>query len=183
MLLFLGYQLWGTGIVAEQHQKQLAADLESEWQVEDEEPKAPPAPDIGDGVAIIRIPRIGLDWVVVEGVTVEALKRGPGHMPGTALPGDGGNVVISGHRATYGAPFARFGELRVGDTMVLEDREAVYTYEIEEIKIVLPTDLSVIAPLDEERLTLTTCHPQYSVSRRMIVVGELVDTLERRATA
>lgn len=184
LLLFLGYQLWGTGIVAEQHQKQLASDLESEWLVEEDEPGAPPAPpEIGNGVGIIRIPKIGLDWVVVEGVTVEALKKGPGHMPGTALLGEGGNVVISGHRATYGAPFARFGELSVGNIVVLEDQEAIYTYEIAEIRIVLPTDLSVIASLDEERLTLTTCHPQFSVSRRMIVIGELVEKVERRAAA
>jgi sortase A len=83
---------------------------------------------------VLRIPRLG-DWndrppVVVEGVSTSDLKKGPGHIPGTALPGELGNVVLSGHRTTYGAPFERFDELRPGDAVVVETRDTWFTYTV-----------------------------------------------------
>ncbi len=120
---------------------------------------------------MIKIPKIGVDRVVVEGVEVEHLKKGPGHYPETALPGQLGNMVISGHRTTYGAPFYRLDELQVGDEIVVVDAVGSYQYKVTETKIVRPTDLGVIAPSSDARLTLTTCHPRFSARQRLIVVA------------
>lgn len=143
----------------------------------------PPAPEregaaVGDGIARIVIPRLGLDAIVVEleglGDT-ENLKRGPGHVPGTAYPGQGGNCVISGHRTTYGAPFRHLDELEPGDAIILETAEARYTYLVSERRIVLPTDLTVLDQEGKSRVTLTACHPWYSAARRIVVVGILAE--------
>lgn len=174
ILLFLGYQLFGTNFVTKQHQQSLTADFTKTLT----EPPAPapeePAPDFGDGIAVIRIPRIGVDHVVVEGIGVETLKKGPGHYPDTAFPGHYGNVVISGHRTTYGAPFYKLDELVVGDEIKLVDREGTYKYVVSESKIVAPTDLSVVTESTESKLTLTTCHPRFSARQRLIIVATLV---------
>ncbi len=147
---------------------------------------APVARQLGSGFAIMRIPRLGR-WndkppVVVEGVSVENLKRGPGHIPGTALPGEIGNVVISGHRTTYGGPFNRFDELRPGDAVVLETRDMWFTYQVTGSKIVAPTAVEVTLPVPgnataiptKRLLTMTTCNPKYSAKQRLIVSAEMV---------
>ena len=171
ILLFLAYELWGTKFVAQRNQRALAKELNF--------PKNPapvasplPPPDLGDGIARIEIPKIQVNWIVVEGVTVEALKKGPGHFPGTAYPGDKGNTVISGHRATYGEPFARMNEVVVGDSIKLTTLRGAFDYTVIEKKIVKPTDLSVVQDFQDERLTLTTCEPRYGSKLRMIVVAK-----------
>ena len=139
----------------------------------------------GEGLAVLRVPRLG-DWndeppVVVEGVSVADLKRGPGHMPGTALPGEVGNVVLSGHRTTYGAPFQRLDELDPGDAVVLETRDSWFTYTVTGSRIVAPTAVEVAYPVPGDRgampterlLTLTTCHPEYSARERLVVSAQL----------
>jgi sortase A len=146
-------------------------------------PVEPVAP--GEGLAVLRVPRLG-DWndeppVVVEGVSVADLKRGPGHMPGTALPGEVGNVVLSGHRTTYGAPFQRLDELDPGDAVVLETRDSWFTYTVTGARIVAPTAVEVAYPVPGDRgatpterlLTLTTCHPEYSARERLVVSAQL----------
>ena len=151
-------------------------------------PPPPPAVELGQGLAVLRIPRLG-DWnddppVVVEGVGVADLKKGPGHMPDTALPGEVGNVVLSGHRTTYGAPFARFDELRPGDAVVVETRDAWFTYTVRGTRIVAPTAIEVTYPVPGDAtaeptrrlLTMTTCHPKYSARQRLIVSAELTAT-------
>jgi sortase A len=148
-------------------------------------PAAPPAIELGSGLAVLRIPRLGA-WnddapVVVEGVTTAQLERGPGHIPGTALPGEIGNVVLSGHRTTYGAPFARLDELRPGDAVVVETKDTWFTYSVTGARIVAPTAVEVTWPVPGERgaaptkalLTMTTCHPRYSARQRLIVSAEL----------
>jgi sortase A len=95
-----------------------------------------------------------------------------------------GNVVVSGHRTTYGAPFRRFDELRPGDAVVLETRDAWFTYAVQETQIVAPNAISVAYPVPGDRtatptrrlLTLTTCHPEYSARERLIVTAELAST-------
>lgn len=174
ILLFLGYQLWGTNFVADRHQKALAQEFQPQSSPEPTQPAPSPIrPDVGDGVARIQIDKIGVDWIVVEGVSVSVLKKGPGHYPGTALPGQTGNVVVSGHRTTYGAPFFRLDEVKVGDIIKLHTRTDSFDYRVIESKIVAPTDLSVIVTTQESRLTLTTCHPRFSARQRLIVVAEL----------
>lgn len=174
ILLFLAYQLFGTNVVTDRTQQALASEVKREWAEAPEPDISPRArPQLGDGVAIIEIPKIGVDHVVVEGVGVDDLKKGPGHYPKTSMPGELGNVVISGHRTTYGAPFYRLDELEVGDEIRLTDREGVYVYYVSEKKVVLPTDVSVIAPFTDARLTLTTCEPRFSAKKRLIIVAML----------
>jgi sortase A len=142
----------------------------------------------GSALAVLHIPRLGR-WndepaVVVEGVSTADLKRGPGHIPGTALPGEIGNLVLSGHRTTYGAPFARVDELRPGDAVVVETRDSWFTYSVTGTRIVAPTAVEVTWPVPGQRsatptealLTLTTCHPRYSARQRLVVQAELTAT-------
>lgn len=102
------------------------------------------------------------------------LKKGPGHYPGTALPGGSGNAAIAGHRTTYGAPFFRVDELEAGDPIFITIRGGRYRYDVSELKIVAPEDAWVLEPTEDNRLTLTTCHPRYSAAQRLIVVAQLV---------
>ncbi len=129
---------------------------------------------VGDGIARIVIPRLSLDAIVVELADMqdnESLKKGPGHIKGTAYPGQVGNCVISGHRTTYGAPFRNINELEPGDDIILETAAGDYTYKVTETRIVQPTDLSVLEQGTDKRVTLTACHPWYSASQRIIVIG------------
>lgn len=190
VLLFVVYELQVTGLVTDREQGRLGDDLRQAWS----RPAAPkdasqPVPvsfDVGQGIAVLHIPALaGYDpWVVVEGVTVADLKKGPGHIPGTALPGDVGNVVLSGHRTTYGAPFERLDELAVGGLIVLETRDQWFTYAVQNKSVVAPTAVEVTLPVPgdptatpvDRLLTLTTCHPKYSARQRLIVKAALVAT-------
>ena len=132
----------------------------------------PPAPT--EALGRILIPAIGVDWIMVEGVSTEALNKGPGHMPGTALPGQPGNSVVSGHRTTYGAPFFDLDLLQPGDTIQIETLIGAHIYEVVEVRIVAPTDVWVTNQVDGAWLTLTTCNPKYSARERLIVFARLV---------
>ncbi|MDP9100857.1 MAG: class E sortase [Actinomycetota bacterium] len=179
ILLFCVYELEITGIYTHREQARLHRELIQQW-------AAPPPPGnrhaglpLGSGIAVIHIPALGADYqkVVVEGVAVEDLKRGPGHYPGTALPGQVGNMVISGHRTTYGAPFNQVDRLRPGDAIVLETRDTYFTYRVTGLQVVTPTSIEVTYPVPFHRgalptqrlLTLTTCNPKYSAAQRLIV--------------
>lgn len=198
ILLFVVYELYFTGLETAREQSQLRTEIEDLWQhgggsyeaVVD--PAKPPAKiPLGSGIAVLRIPRFGRDWgkVVLEGVSVSDLKRGPGHYPGTQLPGQIGNFVVSGHRTTYGAPFNRIDELKQGDAIVVETRDTWYTYRVSRTEIVPPSAVDVTYPVphkrDEKatiaRITLTSCHPKYSARQRIIVFGQLAETQPKSA--
>ncbi|MDI6689888.1 MAG: sortase [Actinomycetota bacterium] len=121
------------------------------------------------------IPKMELDVIVVEGTTREVLKKGPGHLKGSALPGEKGNCVISGHRVTYGAPFRRLNELELDDEILIytPSRKSPWRYTVVAKKIVKPTDVSAIKPTEDARLTLTACHPPHSARQRLIIIAEL----------
>ena len=192
ILFFCAYELWFTGLETRAEQKKGKAELLEEWAAPaptaTTAPNAPSAPavELGDGLAILRIPRIGRDYakVVFEGVRMSDLKRGPGHYPGTALPGQVGNFVVSGHRTTYGAPFGQQEELALGDAIVVETRDRWFTYRVVLEEIVSPRDVAVILPVPRKPgvrpttalLTMTTCHPKYSARQRLITTAELVAT-------
>ena len=132
---------------------------------------------IGGGVARIMAPDIGLDAIVVQLAGLDDtvnLKRGPGHIPGTAYPGQPGNCVISGHRTTYGAPFRHIEQLEQGDEVALVTASHRHVYSVCEQRIVRPEDLTVLEQGDEARLTLTACHPWYSAAQRIVVVSRLL---------
>ena len=186
ILLFVGYQLWGTGLTHDRAQKSLRSQVARELaaSLTPPPPGAPPtvAPPStvpaalveGDWAAIIVIPKIGLDQVVVEGVGVEDLKEGIGHYPDTKMPGETGNAAFAGHRTTYGAPFNRLDDLAPGDTISVTTRAGTFRYDVTEKKIVTPETVEVLDDTPDNRLTLTTCHPKYSAAQRLIVVAKLM---------
>lgn len=182
LLLFVAYGLWGTSAYTASEQESLRADLDREW-VTNERVR------LGKGLALLRIPRFGKKYhfVVIEGVTVADLRRGPGHYPGTALPGALGNFVVSGHRTTYSAPFSRAAELRQGDRILVDTRTTQFVYRVTESKIVRPGAVDATAPVPfhpgrppaKRMITLTTCHPKYSAARRLLIFGELAEQRRR----
>jgi len=205
LLLFVAYTLWWTGVETGNQQDALKDELANQWEQQPLQPGqpgatgAPPTPgapeeppgladvEIGDGVAILRIPRFGPSyaWAVVEGIDEENLTRGPGHYPETALPGEVGNFAVAGHRATHGEPFAQFEELETGDPVVVETATQWYTYEITEIDYPVPISsgwaldpnpLDLGNPPTKPMMTLTTCHPRWASTFRFLVFSELVNT-------
>jgi sortase A len=185
LLLFCAYLVWGTGSYTMEQQTLLQRQL-----FEKKEPSLLGKIRLGGAVAMLKIPRLGDDYryAVVEGIDADRLRMGPGHYPGTALPGQVGNFVLSGHRTTYAAPFNRIGELRRGDDIVIESREARYTYSVTRTRVVEPTEVDVIAPVPGQPgreptkalITLSTCHPEYSAAQRLIVFGKLDKREDRR---
>jgi sortase A len=127
----------------------------------------------------ISIPKIELEYVVLEGTDTVTLKKGAGHESVTPLPGEEGRCTISGHRTTYGAPFNRVDELEEGDLIYLEtqDNES-YVYSVTALEIVKPTDVWILEGTEKEELLLTTCHPKYSAATRLIVISELVELFD-----
>jgi sortase A len=201
LLLFVAYQLWGTSIRTARAQSDLDAEFErrlteaaavtTPTAPTPRDPVVPasstpvPAPALpaelmptpGDAAGRIVIPRIGVDYVFVEGVSVDDLKRGPGHYPATPLPGQAGNAAIAGHRTTYGAPFGRVDELAPGDEIVVTTIQGEFTYEVRETQIVSPSQVEVLEADHwgwPNALTLTACHPRYSARQRIIIGAELV---------
>ena len=179
VLLFVAYELWGTGLAEARSQqvlrKQFAPVVQSLQSTAPTSPTtAPPAPVPGDAVALIRIPRIGVDKAVVEGVGVPDLKKGPGHYPGSPMPGQPGNAAIAGHRTTYGAPFYRLDDLHAGDDIEVTTRQGLFHYRVESTRTVAPDDFAVLDPTVGAQLTLTTCTPRFSASNRLVVVASLV---------
>jgi sortase A len=138
-------------------------------------PTIPPIAE-GDPVARLEIPEIGLDVVVVAGVSVDDLKRGPGHYPGTPLPGQYGNAAIAGHRMTYDGPFQHVDDLEPGDQIVATTLAGRYVYEVTGTEIVAPDDVGVVATTnpDVAELTLTSCHPKWSTRERIVIHSTLV---------
>ncbi|MDQ3991942.1 MAG: class E sortase [Actinomycetota bacterium] len=129
----------------------------------------------GEGAFIIRIPKIHLDMVVVEGTDTDSLKNGPGRYENSAYPWDpGGKVGVAGHRTTYGAPFWDLEKMQEGDVIRLLTEYGPYRYEVTQVREILPHEGWVLDPTDEPTLVLTTCHPRYSAARRLVVFADRV---------
>jgi sortase A len=127
----------------------------------------------GEGIGRVRIPRLDLDTVLVEGTDTGTLKKGPGRYPDTAVPGQGETIGIAGHRTTYLAPFRHIDELEEGDEVIVEMPYATFTYEVEQVDIVDPSDVQIVDDVGYERVVLTACHPLYSAAQRYAVFAEL----------
>ncbi|MBX3313115.1 MAG: class E sortase [Actinobacteria bacterium] len=193
ILLFVAYQLWGTGLQEAKAQRELRQEFSAMLEQVDatstttttaapdttEPPEvvtAPadlPLPAEGDPVAEIRIPRIGITRTIVEGIGLDQLKRGVGHYPTSPLPGQAGNVAIAGHRTTYGQPFHNIDKLEPGDEITFRTLQGEYRYEVIGTEIVADDAIEVLEDKGDNRVTLIACHPKYSLAQRIVVSAEL----------
>jgi sortase A len=139
--------------------------------------------DAGQALARLRIPRMGLSAVVVEGTGTADLREGPGHYPATPLPGERGTVAVAGHRTTYGAWFRHIDRLRRGDRIQMGMPYGTFTYRVERTRIVPPTAVWVTRRVGYDRLVLSACHPLYSAAQRIVVFARLVAAVPRGAAA
>jgi sortase A len=133
------------------------------------------APVAGEPLGRIVIPDAEVDWVIVEGTTRDNLADGPGHIIGSAVPGQVGNAVIAGHRTTNGAPFYHLDRVAAGSVIQVETLIGTHVYEVVDTAVVQPSDTWVATQWEGSWLTLTTCHPRYSSQQRLVVIARLVD--------
>ncbi|QSS91818.1 class E sortase [Streptomyces sp. M54] len=192
MLLFVTYQLWWTNVRAEQIAGKETNRIQDEWANSD---RTAGAFEAGQGFAIMHIPKLDVVAPIAEGINKEkVLDRGLiGHYGEgklkTAMPSDKkGNFAVAGHRNTHGEPFRYINKLKPGDPIVVETRDAYYTYEMASIlPQTSPSNVSVIEPVPAgsgfkepgRYLTLTTCTPEFTSTYRMIVWGKMVDERPR----
>jgi sortase A len=194
VLLFVAYELWWTGRVTRHDQHVLIQSLRRQWAHSEGKPTRAAPPRLGAALAIMRIPRLGRNYrfAIVQGTSTADLIKGPGHYPGTALPGQIGNFAVAGHRTTYLHPFYDINELKIGDAILIETRTTWFTYRVENVpgtnaryqEIVSPSDISVAYPVPDQPnlaetprlavLTLTSCNPRYSAAQRIVVHAVLV---------
>ncbi len=191
ILLFVVYQLFGTG-VAEAHSQ---ASLKKQFNTAvakattsnsgdsptvggstnaGGQPSNPSAPS-GGAIDHLVIPKIGLNKFVVQGVAENDLMKGPGHYPQTVMPGQDGNAAIAGHRTTYGAPFFDLNEMAVGDPIYVTDLAGrTWIYKVSQRpEVVSPNDVSVLKPTPYAQLTLTTCNPRFEATTRLVIIARL----------
>ena len=176
ILLFVAYQLWGTGLAEARSQdrlrvtsseRSLGADVDHHAARRASRTRrplgpAPPPTPTGEAVAIIRIPKIGVEKAVVEGVARRRPEEGPGPLPDTPMPGQPGNAAIAGHRTTYGAPFYRPRRAGARRPDLGHDPQGEFSYEVRENKVVRPRRTRCSTPRPTTCLTLTTCHPRFA---------------------
>jgi sortase A len=134
-----------------------------------------PTPDVVHGT--LSLPTIGMEQGLHEGVTLTAIDRGPSHWPGTAMPGEVGNVVVAGHRVTHTRPFYDLDRLRPGDPLIFTMNDGTtWTYELTETTIVSPDAMHVVDQTPERTATLFACHPKGSAAQRIVAHFRLVPT-------
>jgi sortase A len=188
-LLFAAYEIWGVTAAINAHQNTLDHQFDQVWggapkvtpSADPSTPPAPAAPPAPDGSAIGRLylPKLGLHWVVVEGVTLHDLHFGPGHYPGTAMAGQIGNFSVAGHRSL--GVFWDLDRIQPGDIVVVETPTNWYVYRVFQNEIVTPHSVEVVAPVPDHPgqtptvadLTLTTCNPKFHNYQRMAVHAQL----------
>jgi sortase A len=208
ILLFVAYQLWGTGISEARSQHRLRQEFNAALDqstsstptskstgtttgtsvggststtddptIATTPPSTAPPLDTklaeGDALGRIVIPKIHLDTIVVQGVDLGDLKKGPGHYPNTPLPGEAGNAAIAGHRTTYGAPFGNVDQLEAGDEIDITTVQGSFRYEVSDKQVVSPSKVQVLDNQGDNRLTLTSCHPKYSARQRIVITAVL----------
>jgi sortase A len=176
ILLFVVYQLWGTKLAEVRNQDalrhQLSGNVRSANGAAAPTPNFPP-PIEGAPIAIIQIPRIGTNKVVVQGVSTDDLHKGPGHYATTVMPGQLGNAAIAAHRTTFGAPFYDLDKIHNGDQVLVTTNQGRFVYTVFRSIVVAPADTSVLDPTPQPQLTLTTCTPRFSAAQRLVVMASL----------
>jgi sortase A len=205
-LYFLVYQLVGTNAITSKAQDELRRELTEQYSAAGKQPgatalKAEPTPKPGEGFAMINIPKIDLEWAIVQGHEREGmtqaeierfqradLKKGPAHIGTTKLPGVPGTFAVAGHRTTHGAPFNRLDKLGEGDEIRVSTPLATYTYKVTDKRIVLPTAVEVLRDVKgkdgklKTQIVLSTCNPKFSARERLIIFGELVSAKPNNGT-
>lgn len=137
---------------------------------------------VGAPVGRLRIKRIGLNMMVVQGTDDESLKKGPGHYVASGLPGGGQLIYVAGHRTTYLAPFSHIDDVRNGDFIVFQVPYGTFTYRAYRHYIVPSTALSVLQTHGREILRLQACHPRFFATHRYLVDARLVGFRARDGT-
>lgn len=199
--LFVVWQLFWTDVQFARHQKEIFQELN--WEAPKDTPAVqiptgdPPIidePEEGSIIGALYVPKFGADYevAIAEGIDKRTIldKLGIGHYEDTAMPGDIGNFALAGHRVTYGKPFNKIAELEPGDSIIVlvdgkEQGKYWYVYEVTNSLIVDPDEIEVIQPAPKSMpltqggtvagryITLTACHPMYSLKERYITHGEL----------
>lgn len=189
---WIAWQYVGTTVVAHHRQRQVVDDLRAHWRAGGGTGGALPgsvrAPG-GVAFAVVRIPAFGADYAVpvLEGVDDRQLATGFGHFPGTALPGEAGNLVLGAHRITHGEPLRHLPDLRPGDEVIVETAAGAKVYALDsnglEVDfsdgwpladpLVVPTALGDRAPTGQATITLVTCASLFHTDRRLVAFGHL----------
>jgi sortase A len=124
----------------------------------------------------MRIPKIGLVHPVYEGVTLTVIDKGPGHWPGSAMPGQLGNTVFAGHRVTHTRPMRHIDQLVAGDEVIFVTNDGTFTYRVTGHEIVTPRDVHIVNPTPDATMTIFGCHPPGSAKQRYVVRGVLASS-------
>ncbi len=189
---WVAFQYFGTNVVSERAFETESQQLRQKWS---EEKKSDPAKKIkasdiaGEAVALLRVPAFGADYEIpiLNGTDLSILSKGVGHYSSTAQAGQIGNFAIAGHRVTHGQPFSRLLELEKGDQIIVETRDAIYIYVLDDSPrqlTVADTDTWVIDPVPghpdakptQALITLTTCQDLFRSPDRSIGFGHLEST-------
>jgi sortase A len=123
----------------------------------------------------IVIPKINVDAPIIQGVTWEDLKKGVGQLPGSAKPGERGNMYLAAHNDIYGEIFRYLEDLEPGDEYYIYTGETKFTYVVREKRIIEPTETSVMLPTTEPVATLQTCYPYLIDTHRLVVISDLIE--------
>ena len=190
ILFFVLYELVGTSAITKARQADLQADFEQELAIGLNPAFTGTLPVPGNrrskvqGLARLKIPKIGVNVIVVEGVSLDALAYGPGHYPSTKKWGERGTTGVAGHRTGWGAPFFNLDRLRRGDEVIVETTGATYTYRVTDDIVVSPIHSEVLDgnPRSKaaQQMVLTTCTPKFTARDRLIVFTDLVKMVKRK---
>jgi sortase A len=189
---WVGYQYIGTNLISERAFEAETERLRTRWSEEsqsDPERKKQVSAIPGEAIGLLRVPAFGADYEIpiLNGTDLSILSKGVGHYSSTAAPGQIGNFALAGHRVTHGQPFARLLDLKRGDEVIVETREAIYTYVLDDSPrslTVRDTDTWVIDPVPgqpdakptQPLITLTTCQDLFRSEDRSIGFGHLSST-------
>jgi len=135
----------------------------------------------GQVIGRLRVPRMGVNMLLVNGTDHDTLKKGPGRDGRTFMPGENRLVYIAGHRTTYLAPFSHIDRLRSGDRVTIEVPYGTFIYAVTRHRIVKSTDLSVLRSPRHELVELQACHPRFFASHRYIAYAKLLRVEPRGA--
>lgn len=185
LMTYTAYRIWDPG--ARSAQRQMTAQLHTQWS-EQSRPRGavPVRVRLGQPFAVMRIPKFGRHWefAIVEGTSLPQLAEGPGHVPGTALPGTPGNFAVAAHDITAGNPFMHLASLRRGDLIVVQIAGSTYRYAVRSEAVVRYTDTAVLLPVPghpgarptAQYITLITCTPVTLgfTPWRIVVTGALL---------